>query len=668
MRTSMTSSDRSWFSSLLAAVPVTAMKRAAAAVAFVAVGLLGAVAAEAGDPVRLLIEVPPDVTSLDCGETVDLQIVGEDASRTRVGFSGRNVEVSATQGTVEIVQQPYRFRFRAPATLPDVTNVRIRAWLKEAPEIVGETTVRVVPPAPFRRLVLQGAGSTPAGASVDLLLRGETATGALADVPDGAVTLTVTGPGRVTLLRTSRYRFETDMNASGTARIVASLNRYPSVTGTMDILVTGGSGGSLPLPPVVPPSAGGPPPAQTVTALLIEVAAAPNPIKVGDTTTYFVSVTNAGNTDERNVVVTATVPAEQTLRSIDTSRAQSVAYTMNGNVIRFAPVATLARGSQIRYSIAAAASTENADARFTADVVSDAQRSPIAKIETVHQSPAGRRPGGNRPDAVSSLRLEAVGSPSPVDVGSQSTYTISVTNQGTARETNLVVTATLPANQRYVSSDATGADGAAAALNGQVVRFAPVALLAPGQRLTYRVVAAATSAGDAQCSFTVASDLQRSPITQLATVVQVGGTDLSSTDNNADAVVWTSGAVRLETWRLRDDATQAWTPIDRKLPPRGTELVANRNIQKIRVGVIARNVAKVEVEEWSGDRGSIVTQLPATKDGRFVLVERKDGMRVVHYEVAMPEGPRSLSMAIIVTTTDGRVTRDEFTFRRGPAK
>lgn len=227
-----------------------------AAAACAVAAALGARAAEAGEPVKLLVELPSDVTQLTCGETVDLQIVGEDAQRARVGFGGRTVEVSATHGTVEQVRPPYSFRYRTPATLPDLTNVRIRAWLKEQPEVRGEVTVPVLPPAPFKRLVLAGPGSTPAGAVLEFTLKGETADGRPGDVDDATVNLRIErGRGTITLVRPGRYRLDTPADASGTVRVVASLKRYPDVAGSLDVLVTGGGGPSNP-----PPGGGNPPP------------------------------------------------------------------------------------------------------------------------------------------------------------------------------------------------------------------------------------------------------------------------------------------------------------------------------------------------------------------------------------------------------------------------
>jgi hypothetical protein len=135
-----------------------------------------------------------------------------------------------------------------------------------------------------------------------------------------------------------------------------------------------------------------------------------------------------------------------------------------------------------------------------------------------------------------------------------------------------------------------------------------------------------------------------------------------------EGVLWTSGHVRLEVWRLRDGEKAAWAPEEPKLPAAGAAFVADRNIHKIRAAVTASNVAKIEVEEWVGPRGGPVTKLEPAKDGRLQLVERKDGARVVHYEVRLPDGNRAASMAIVLTFPDGTSTRDEFTFRRAEPK
>ena len=416
------------------------LRRRAAAAALAAVALVGGRAALAGDPVKLLVELPPDVQSVNCGETVDLQIVGEDASKTRVGFSGKTVEVSATYGTVEEVQQPYKFRYRTPATLPDVTSVRLRAWLKEAPEISGEITVQVIPPAPFTRLVIQGPGSTPAGASLDLLLRGETADGKLQEVPEGTVTVKVDGPGAIALVRTSRYRFDANANGSGTATVTATLNRYPKINATLAILVTGGAsgGGQAPAGGGQAPTGGAQPPVP------------PTPVP---------------------------------------------------------PVV------------------------------------PVPPVEGVKPLPA---PGaGHKPAA--------------------------------------------------------------------------------------------------------------------------DDEDDDDSSKRPDPVVWTSGTVRLDVWRVRGADDKKWGRVTRRLPAKGEELTAGREFQRIRVTVLAQKPKKIEVQESSPGKEKkepVVRTLEQEEGGRLSITPNEDGTTTVIYDTWEIAVNRKLVVSVIVTHADDHVTRDDFVVRR----
>ena len=53
---------------------------------------------------------------------------------------------------------------------------------------------------------------------------------------------------------------------------------------------------------------------------------------------------------------------------------------------------------------------------------------------------------------IPAVLLECVDDPDPIELGNSVTYTIAVTNQGTAVGTNIVIECTLPNEQEYVSS------------------------------------------------------------------------------------------------------------------------------------------------------------------------------------------------------------------------
>jgi uncharacterized repeat protein (TIGR01451 family) len=79
----------------------------------------------------------------------------------------------------------------------------------------------------------------------------------------------------------------------------------------------------------------------------------------------------------------------------------------------------------------------------------------------------------------------------PVDVGGETTYTISADNQGTARATNVTLTATVPERMRV--SRITPETGHRE--TGQQIVFGPFTL-EPGGKVEYRVTVRAVQAGD----------------------------------------------------------------------------------------------------------------------------------------------------------------------------
>ncbi|MBC8470954.1 MAG: DUF11 domain-containing protein [Planctomycetes bacterium] len=93
---------------------------------------------------------------------------------------------------------------------------------------------------------------------------------------------------------------------------------------------------------------------------------------------------------------------------------------------------------------------------------------------------------------ISAVSLEVVDVEDPVKVGSQTTYVISVTNQGSAAATNIRINCLLEGNVQYVSS----AGATAGSLEGQMVKFYPLSSLEPKARAAWRVVVAAVKPGD----------------------------------------------------------------------------------------------------------------------------------------------------------------------------
>ena len=111
-------------------------------------------------------------------------------------------------------------------------------------------------------------------------------------------------------------------------------------------------------------------------------------------------------------------------------------------------------------------------------------------------------------EGIATLLLEVTDKPDPVEVGTQTTYSIVVTNQGTANATNIKIAATVPDGMVYVSS--TGSTGRLVVV-GKLVSFNPVPTLKPKGNLTFTVTVKGTEAGDHRFRVEMNADQLTSP-------------------------------------------------------------------------------------------------------------------------------------------------------------
>lgn len=109
---------------------------------------------------------------------------------------------------------------------------------------------------------------------------------------------------------------------------------------------------------------------------------------------------------------------------------------------------------------------------------------------------------------IPAILLEVVDVEDPIEVGGNVTYEIVVTNQGSSAGTNIALECTLPGEQQFVS--ATGATQGTAQNN--VVRFAPLASLAPQMRAKFVLTAKGLKSGDVRFKVSMTSDQTDSPV------------------------------------------------------------------------------------------------------------------------------------------------------------
>lgn len=198
-------------------------------------------------------------------------------------------------------------------------------------------------------------------------------------------------------------------------------------------------------------------------------------------------VRNTGTAPAANTVVTANIPAGTTFVEASTGGTASGA-TVTFNVGTLAPDAS----ATVRYCVRTNAIGTVASAASVNAGCADAVQ---ANCSTEMRG-------------IPALLLETVDSPDPVEVGTQTTYTIVVTNQGSAVGTNIRIACLLAAEQAFVS-----AGGATTATNsGLNVTFAPLASLAPGAKATWTVVIRANGTGDVRFTTIMNADQLTSPV------------------------------------------------------------------------------------------------------------------------------------------------------------
>ena len=120
-------------------------------------------------------------------------------------------------------------------------------------------------------------------------------------------------------------------------------------------------------------------------------------------------------------------------------------------------------------------------------------------------SAAGANPGGGN------LNVQISSRTNPLKAGSDSSYQVTITNAGQNSERKVALAVTVPDLEQLVEGQ--NQNPAKAAIDGQTIRFDPIAELKPGETLTFDVTVHASRAGDATARADVTSQALVTPTT-----------------------------------------------------------------------------------------------------------------------------------------------------------
>lgn len=205
----------------------------------------------------------------------------------------------------------------------------------------------------------------------------------------------------------------------------------------------------------------------------------PNTVLVGRKVEASFTVRNTGNVSEAGASVVVPVPKDCTVAEISEGGAAT------NSTISWPALNVAAGGS---HQLRATFKTQNPGVLKLSAVATSADVQPSNSF--CETSVMG----------VSALLLEKADDPDPVSMGDVTTYTVKVTNQGTADDTGVKIVVEFPSELEPTSASNEGV------VNGSTVSFPAFARLMPKQAFEYKITAKGVKIGDARVKFIRTSD------------------------------------------------------------------------------------------------------------------------------------------------------------------
>jgi uncharacterized repeat protein (TIGR01451 family) len=213
---------------------------------------------------------------------------------------------------------------------------------------------------------------------------------------------------------------------------------------------------------------------------------APKTNFVGTPMTYTITVTNNGDGVARDTELTDTLPDNMKFKSA-TNRGRHSRGKVTWRLGDIKPGAS----EEVKVTIE---STAKGKAENFASVTAKCSKASAKATTNVK--------------GIAAILLECVDNTDPVAVGQNTTYEITVTNQGTAVGTGIVITCTLPEEMDFVSAKGPTKHTS----KGRKVTFESLKELDPKKEAKFKIVTKGTKAGDVRFEVTLKSDQITKPV------------------------------------------------------------------------------------------------------------------------------------------------------------
>lgn len=208
---------------------------------------------------------------------------------------------------------------------------------------------------------------------------------------------------------------------------------------------------------------------------------------LGRSVRYEITVTNTGDGPARDTMIEDIVPAGVTAIEA-TAGAQSTGSKLVWELGTLEPnVSKTVRVSYTPTKEGNVMATATATA-YCAETVTDSTSTSVRGI--------------------AASRLHVIDLEDPVEVGTTTTYVVTVTNEGSAADANVRIACLLDDKLQYVSS----AGATAGSIMGKTVSFAPLRKLEPKAKATWRIVVKGARPGDVRFKVTMHTDQLALPI------------------------------------------------------------------------------------------------------------------------------------------------------------